>query len=118
MAGRDRSGSSAMKGKQRGKTLWKVYGRVSSVVAGLAALRAVNLGWRVVTGRKAPATPENPDVAMAEAIVWAVVSGAAAQLAKIVVTRKAVNYWVRTTGELPPGISPTQVSRETAKGEA
>ena len=116
VARRSVSTSSAKKRKQRGKTLWKVYGRVSTVVAGLAALRAVNLGWRVVTGRKAPATPENPDVAMAEAIVWAVVSGAAAQLAKIVVTRKAVSYWVRTTGELPPGISPTQVSPETVKG--
>jgi hypothetical protein len=110
VAGRGRSGSSARKGKQRGKTLWKVYGRLSTVVAGLAALRAVNLAWRVVTGKKAPATPENPDVAMWEAVVWAVVSGAAAQLAKIVVTRKAVHYWVRTTGELPPGIEPSQVS--------
>jgi len=110
------STSSVKKGKQRGKTLWTVYGRVSTVVAGVAALRAVNLGWRIVTGRKAPATPENPDVAMAEAIVWAVASGAAAQLAKLVVTRRAVNYWVRTTGELPPGISPAQVSTETLKG--
>ena len=110
------STSSAKKGKQRGKALWKVYGRLSTVVAGVAALRAVNLGWRVVTGRKAPATPENPDVAMVEAIVWAVVSGAAAQLTKIIVTRKAVSYWVRTTGELPPGISPTQVSPETVNG--
>ena len=118
MARGSKSTSSAKRGKQRGKTVWKLYGRLSTLIAGVASLRAVNLAWRVVTGRKAPATPENPDVAMWEAVTWAVVSGAAAQLAKIVVTRKAVSYWVRTTGDLPPGISPTQVSPETARGDA
>lgn len=108
-------GSKSTKGKSKGRALWKVYGRIATMVAGIASLRAVNFGWRLVTGRQPPATPENPEVTMREAALWAVMSGAAAQLAKIVVTRKAVNYWVRTTGELPPGISPRDITPGVTK---
>lgn len=107
--------SSKGSSKSKGRALWKVYGRLATFTAGVASLRAVNVGWRLVTGRKAPATPENPEVTMWEAAIWAVMSGAAAQLAKIVVTRKAVNYWLRTTGELPPGISPSELTPGIAK---
>lgn len=118
MARRSTPASSAKKsskGSSKGKALWKVYGRLATLVAGVASLRAVNVGWRLVTGRKPPATPENPEVTIWEAATWAVLSGAAAQLAKIVVTRKAVNYWVRTTGELPPGVSPSDITPGVTK---
>jgi len=110
VARRKTSASSAPRGPQRGKTLWKLYGRLSAVAAGVLSLRAVNLLWQLATGRKPPATPENPEVTMREAVVWAVLSGAAAQLAKLIVTRRAVDYWVRSTGHLPPGIAPSDIT--------
>ena len=31
-------------------------------------------------------------------------AGASAGLIKVVLNRQAVNYWVRSTGDLPPGV--------------
>ena len=87
-----------------------MYGRATTAFAGVAAQRATNLTWRAALGRQPPATPENPEVTMREAVIFAIVSGSVTQVARIVATRKAVDYWVRSTGELPPGIKPSQVS--------
>lgn len=97
--------SKKSKAKTKGKGLWKTYGRVTSLAAGMAATRASALLWRTATGKVPPATPENPDVTAREAAVWAVISGSLRELARITATRKAVDYWIRTTGDLPPGMS-------------
>ena len=107
------SGSTTEKGtrkKKQSKRLWSVYVRSASILAAVSSAQAVNLVWRASLGRKAPASPENPEVTMREAVAWAIVSGSAAQLARIVATRRAVDYWVRSTGQLPPGIKPSQVT--------
>ena len=107
------SGSTTEKGtrkKKQSKRLWSVYVKSASVLAAVSSAQAVNLVWRASLGRKAPASPENPEVTMREAVAWAIVSGSAAQLARIVATRRAVDYWVRSTGQLPPGIKPSQIT--------
>ena len=106
-------GSTTEKGtrkKKQSKRLWSVYVRSASILAAVSSAQAVNLVWRASLGRKAPASPENPEVTMREAVAWAIVSGSAAQLARIVATRRAVDYWVRSTGQLPPGIKPSQIT--------
>lgn len=95
----------------RTRRLWKTYGRVSSIAAGVAATQASKLIWRVSTGRVPPATPENPDTTAREAAIWAVVSGSLRELARITATRKAVDYWIRSTGDLPPGMTRSSVER-------
>jgi len=107
------SGSTREKGSRRkkpNKRLWRLYSRSASVLAAVSSAQAVNLVWRASLGRRAPASPENPEVTMREAVAWAVISGSAAQLARVVVTRRAVDYWVRSTGQLPPGIKPSQIT--------
>lgn len=98
------------KRKKPNKRLWRLYSRSASVLAAVSSAQAVNLVWRASLGRKAPASPENPEVTMREAVAWAIVSGSIAQLARIVATRRAVDYWVRSTGQLPPGIKPSQIT--------
>ena len=105
VAHRDKS-----KPKRQSKRLWKMYGKSASVLAAIASTQVVNLTWQVALRRQPPASPENPEVTMREAVAWAVISGSAAQVARIVATRKAVDYWVRSTGQLPPGIKPSQLS--------
>jgi len=112
------SGSTTEKGtrkKKQSKRLWSVYVKSASVLAAVSSAQAVNLVWRASLGRKAPASPENPEVTMREAVAWAIVSGSAAQLARIVATRRAVDYWVRSTGQLPPGIKPSQITPGVTK---
>jgi hypothetical protein len=93
------------KKKARGKRAWKAFGSGSAIIAGLAATKALDATWKTATGRKPPTKPENPDIAGREAILWAALSGMAIGVAKTYATRRAAHYWVRSTGDLPPGMN-------------
>jgi hypothetical protein len=93
------------KKKSKGKRAWKVLGSTSALVAGLATTRALDATWRTATGRKPPTKPESPEIAGREALLWAGISGMAIGVAKTYATRRAAQYWVKSTGELPPGMT-------------
>ena len=66
---------------------------VTALVATLgvtaAVKKAVDATWRVGSGGKEPPTdPANPDTELREAIVWAVVSGAAISVARMFLARR------------------------------
>jgi len=94
--------------KKGSKRLWKVYSKGSTVLAGVVALRLTETTWRLATKRKAPNDPEHPDVKASEAITWALLSGVTAELTKVLISRKTAEYWVRSTGNLPPGMDPIE----------
>ena len=94
--------------KPGSKRLWKLYSKGSTVLAGVVALRLTETTWRLATHRKAPNDPEHPDVKAREAITWALLSGVTAEMTKIVISRKTAQYWVRSTGNLPPGMDPLE----------
>ena len=101
----DTSEKKKAKSKPKGKRAWKVLGSTSALVAGLAMTRALDATWRTATGRKPPTKPESPEIAGREALLWAGLSGMAIGVAKTYATRKAAHYWVRSTGDLPPGMA-------------
>ena len=107
------SGRSA---KAPSRATWKVMDRGSSVAAGLLATRASAVAWRVVTGKKPPTSGRHPDVTTREAVVWAVVGGSIVELVRVGVRRSAATYWVRSTGQLPPGMKPLGPRGLTAPG--
>ena len=41
---------------------------------------------------------------MREALTWAAVSGTIVAVARMLATRRAANYYARSTGHLPPGV--------------
>lgn len=45
--------------------------------------------WRRTTGKEPPEHPENPEVALAEALGWAVVTGVSTGAARLLATRAA-----------------------------
>jgi hypothetical protein len=55
---------------------WKVGSAVSMGLAGIAAAKIVEIGWKAVTGKAAPVDPDDPGVSVAEIVVFAIVSGA------------------------------------------
>lgn len=94
------------KKKQPRKRTWKAMDRASTIAAGLIAHRLTALTWRVATGKKPPTSTPHPDVSNAEAVTWAVLAGAGIELTKVLIRRGTANYWVRSTGNLPPGMKP------------
>jgi hypothetical protein len=87
------------------KLLWKVAGGVTAAAAAVAAKKAVDLAWRAISGGKEPpANPEDPETTWGEAVAWALLSGTAIGLARLLAQRGAAKMWKRRTGSLPPGI--------------
>jgi hypothetical protein len=83
---------------------WKLFGGLSAVLAGIATRKVLVKAWRGVTGDDPPANPAAPGTKWPEAIAFAVVSGAAMGLGRMLATRKAAGYYRRSTGHLPPGM--------------
>ena len=90
--------------KAQGKRTWKMLGTGSALVAGVAVARVLDAAWATATGHKPPTSPENPDIGGREALLWAAVSGMAIGVAKTYATRRAAQYWVKSTGDVPPGM--------------
>lgn len=84
-----------------GAFTWKVLGTLSAVTAGVAARKLLVAGFTKTTGKNPPANPEAPDTSWREAVGWAVLSGAAMGLARMLATRKAANFYRKATGHLP-----------------
>jgi hypothetical protein len=84
--------------------LWTVFSLVSALAAAAAARKGLNTSWKVATGKNPPENPADPDVDVKEAIAWAVVSGVAVAVARMLAQRKAASYYARSTGHLPPGL--------------
>ncbi|MGH8894939.1 MAG: DUF4235 domain-containing protein [Actinomycetes bacterium] len=83
---------------------WRILGGLSAVAAGIAARRLMVKAWQAATGGNPPANPAAPGTAWREAVPYALASGAAMGLARMLATRKAAGYYQRSTGHLPPGM--------------
>jgi len=88
------------------KQLWKVFSKATTVLSGVVTLRLTQSLWQAATHKKPPNSPEHPDIDAREAILWAVLAGVSAELVKVVLSRKAAQYWVRSTGNLLPDMDP------------
>jgi hypothetical protein len=84
--------------------IWRIFGRTSAVLAGIAARKALTAGWRRASGHNPPANPAVPGTSWPEAIAFAVASGATIGLARMLATRRAAHYYRRSTGHLPRGM--------------
>lgn len=84
--------------------IWSVFSLVSALGAAAVAKKGLNATWRTATRRPPPENPADPDVALREAVAWAVVSGAFIGLARMLAQRRAASYFTRSTGKLPPGL--------------
>lgn len=85
-----------------GSKMWSIMSLVSALGAAAVARKALDKGWKVATGKTPPQNPADPDVEMWEAVAWAAATGAAVALARMLAQRKAANYFLASTGHLPP----------------
>lgn len=89
---------------QEKSMIWTGLSLVAALGAASVAKKTLDTSWRAATGKNPPANPADPDVELREAIAWAVVSGTIIALARMLATRKAADYYARSTGHLPPGL--------------
>ncbi|HEY1640323.1 MAG TPA: DUF4235 domain-containing protein [Streptosporangiaceae bacterium] len=65
--------------------------RVINALAGMAAAfvarKVLHFAWTKITGKEPPEHPEDPQVALGEALVWGVVVGAGVHIARLLATR-------------------------------
>ena len=84
--------------------VWSVFSLGAALGAATMAKKGLNTSWKAATGKNPPANPADPDVDIWEAVTWAAVSGTLVALARMLATRKAANYYAKSTGHLPPGL--------------
>lgn len=87
-----------------GSKVWSAMALASTVGAGIAARKAMTTSWKVATGKEPPQNPADPDVSIGEAVAWAVLSGVAIGVARMLASRQAATYYRRSTGQLPPNL--------------
>ena len=92
------------KGVPGGKRTWKLMDRGATIGAALLARKLSALTWQTATRRKPPSETNHPDNDIREVVAWAVVGGAIVELTRAMVHRGAATYWVKSTGQLPPGM--------------
>ncbi|RBQ19652.1 DUF4235 domain-containing protein [Spongiactinospora rosea] len=72
---------------------WRAIGGLVALGVGFATRKAIEFGWQKATGKKPPADPDSPDIGMAEAIGYAVVTAVGMEVARIVATRAAARRY-------------------------
>ncbi|MCR1781518.1 DUF4235 domain-containing protein [Nocardioides carbamazepini] len=84
--------------------VWSTLSLVAALGAAAVAKKGLDTSWRAATGKKPPVNPADPDVGVWEAVAWAAASGTFVAIAKMLAQRRAANYYLKSTGHLPPGL--------------
>lgn len=97
-----------------GSKVWTVFSLGAALGAAAVAKKGLDSTWRATTGKNPPANPADPDVDIWEAVAWAAISGTLVGIARMLATRKAANYYTRSTGHLPPELQKDDQDAEQA----
>ncbi len=73
---------------------------LAGFAAAFGARQLIQFAWKRVTGKEPPENPEDPHVAIGEAIAWGLVMGAGVYIARVLATRATSK---RIGGEAAPG---------------
>jgi hypothetical protein len=67
----------------------KLISGIAAMVAAFLARKVVTFAWTKATGKEPPTHPEDPQVALSEALGWSMLTGVAVGAAKLLATRAA-----------------------------
>jgi hypothetical protein len=91
-------------GQQTERLAWRAVGALSGVAAAAVTRQALSSLWRARKHDDPPANPASPSTSWTDAVTWAVATGVALGVARLVALRGAAAGWRRATGSLPPGL--------------
>ncbi|HVE64202.1 MAG TPA: DUF4235 domain-containing protein [Mycobacteriales bacterium] len=83
---------------------WKVVGIGAGTAAAMLTKKAMTAAWRGAKHADPPANPAAPSTSWPEGLAWAVSTGVALGVARLVAQRGAAAGWQKATGSLPPGL--------------
>lgn len=87
-----------------GSTVFKLVTMGATIGAAMAARKGATLTWKLASGTEPPVNPEDPDVTWKEALGWALISGAAIGVARMVASRQTAVWHRKKTGRLPSNL--------------
>ncbi|MFC7729240.1 DUF4235 domain-containing protein [Actinomadura keratinilytica] len=87
---------------EKGDIGWRLVAGAAAFAGGFAARKLITLAWKKTTGKEPPTNPESPEVALSEAVGWAVIMGVGMEVARLLATRAAARQWVKEPGSCPP----------------
>lgn len=94
--------------------VWQVFSLGAALVGAAVAKKGITAFWQKATGKNPPANPADPDVDMWEAVAWAAASGTAIALVRMLASRKAADYYIRSTGKIPGDLRRDDQSADAA----
>jgi len=65
----------AVKADQKLDLGTRVFNSLTTMAAGFVARKMITFAWTKVTGKEPPTNPEDPGVALVEALTWSVLTG-------------------------------------------
>lgn len=77
----------------------KVVTTGAALLASVVAKKATDGTWSFVTGKEAPENPDDPDIDIKEAILFAVLSGTLVALARMVANRETTKMLAKSQGK-------------------
>jgi len=67
----------------------KVVSAVAAMAAAFVARKLITFVWTKAVGKEPPTHPEDPQVALSEALGWALLTGVSVEAARLLATRAA-----------------------------
>lgn len=97
-----------------GPLVWKALGGIAAIVAATLADKLTNKAL-TTAGKDTSIDPEDPDVPLKEALLFAAVTALVASVVRTLTQRKAAEVYARNAGHLPKAIVD---QREQRRAEA
>ena len=67
----------------------RIIGSLAAMGAAFVMRKLITAAWTRTTGKEPPAHPEDPQVALGEALGWAILTGVGVEAARLLATRAA-----------------------------
>jgi uncharacterized protein DUF4235 len=67
----------------------RIISAVAAMAAAFVARKVITLVWTKATGKEPPTHPEDPQVALSEALSWSMLAGVTSEAARLLATRAA-----------------------------
>jgi hypothetical protein len=67
----------------------KIVSAVAAMAAAFIARKLITIAWTKAVGKEPPTHPEDPRVALSEALGWSVLTGISVEAARLLATRAA-----------------------------